>query len=145
MSFGFSLNLGYGLTVSESLQDLSIQFQASYFQQMRLSSDQLETARSLGLSKTLEKRVLWNLAFVQPLFGGRFSPSFEILGTSVVDALESSGEGSILELAVGFWLAPFNDGHALSNLSIGLGGRVPVTNRREDQGGATLIFEFAFD
>ena len=144
-SFGFSLDLGYGVTVSESLQDLSVQFQVSYFQQMRLSSDQLESARSLGLSKTLEKQVLFNLAFVQPLFGGRFSPSFEILGTSVVDGLQSSDQGTSLELALGFWLAPFDADHALSNLSVGLGGRVPVTNRREDQGGATLIFEWAFD
>ena len=144
-SFGFSLDLGYGLTVRESLQDLSIQFQASYFQQMRLSRDQLHTARSLGLSKTLEKRVLWNLAFVQPLFGGRLQPSFELLGTSIVDAVQSADEGSSLQLAVGFWVVPFGDSHPLSNLSIGLGGRVPVTNRREDRGGATLIFEFAFD
>ncbi|MEE2679309.1 MAG: hypothetical protein VX546_12075 [Myxococcota bacterium] len=144
-SFGFSIDLGYGLTVVEALQDLSIQFQASYFQQMRLSSDQLETAESLGLSKTREKRVLWNLAFVQPLFGGRFSPSFEILGTSVVDAVQSSDEGSSLELAAGFWVVPFDDDHPLSNLSIGLGGRVPVTNRRDEEGGATLIFEFAFE
>ena len=144
-SFGFSLNLGYGLTVAESLQDLSVQFQASYAQQMRMSLDQRETAQSLGLSETLEKRVLWNLAFVQPLFGGRFRPSFEILGTSVVDGLQSSDQGTSLELALGFWLAPFDANHALSNLSVGLGGRVPVTNRREDQGGATLIFEWAFD
>jgi hypothetical protein len=143
-SFGFSLNLGYGLTVAESLQDLSVQFQASYAQQMRMSLDQLEIAQSLGLSETLEKRVLWNLAFVQPLFGGRFSPSFEILGTSVVDAVLPSDEGSMLELAIGFWVVPFGDGHALSNLSIGLGGRLPVTDRREDEGGATLIFEFSF-
>lgn len=144
-SFGFSVDLGYGLTVIEALQDLSIQFQASYFQQMRLSNDQRETAQSLGLSKTLEKRVLWNLAFVQPLFGGRFSPSFEILGTSVVDAVQSSDEGSNLQLAAGFWVVPFDDDHPFSNLSIGLGGRVPVTDRRDDQGGATLIFEFAFE
>ena len=144
-SFGFSLDLGHGFTVSESLQDLSIQFQASYFQQMRLSRDQLDTARSLGLSKTLEKRVVWNLAFVQPLFGGRLQPSFELLGTSIVDAVQSADEGSSFQLAAGFWVVPFGDGHPLSNLSIGLGGRVPVTNRREDQGGAALIFELAFE
>lgn len=144
-SFGFSLNLGYGVTVRESLQDLSVQFQLSYSQQMRLSSDQIETAQSLGLPETLDKQVVWNLAFVQPLFGGRFSPSFEILGTSVVDGLQSSDQGTGLQLALGFWLAPFDEGNALSGLSIGLGGRVPVTNWREDQGGATLIFEWAFD
>ena len=143
--FGFSLNLGYGLTVMESLQDLSIQFQLSYFQQMRLTDDQLNTAQQLGLPETLQKNVIWNLALVQPFFGGRLQISLEALGTSVVDALEADDRGSSLQLAAGFWVIPFNDNHMLSNLSIGLGGRVPVTDRREDRGGATLIFEFTFD
>ena len=112
---------------------------------MRLTDEELNAALEFGLPETLGKRVVWNLALVQPFFGGRLQLSLEALGASVVDGLAMDDEGSSLQLGAGFWVVPFGDDHSLSNLNIGVGGRVPVTTRREDRGGAMLIFEFAFD
>ncbi len=68
-----------------------------------------------------------------------------MLGTSIVDSVQVGDQGSSFQLAAGFWVIPFGDDHALSNLNIAVGGRVPVTSRREDRGGAKIIVEFAFD
>jgi hypothetical protein len=40
---------------------------------------------------------------------------------------------------------PFPDGSPFTPVSIGVGGRWPVTSHREDDGAVLLIFEWAFD
>ena len=144
-SFGFSLLGGYGLTVVPSWNDLTVQIEIAYEQQIRLSNDQQALVNQTGMNDTREKEVDWNIAFAQQFAGGRINPVFEILGSSIVDALITEDQGTIVELSVGGWLVPFSDNHALSNFSIGMGWRWPVTERRNNNGVGMVIFELAFD
>lgn len=144
-SFGFALLGGHGFTVVPSLPDLTVQVELAYAQQIRLSEDQSIFARQFGLSDTREKEIDWNFAFAQQFAGGRFSPVFEVLGTSIVDGVNEDDEGTIVELSVGSWLVPFADDHTLNHLSIGFGWRWPVTDRRRNEGQGLVIFELAFD
>ena len=144
-SFGFSLLGGYGLTVVPSWDDLTVQIEIAYEQQIHLSNDQQTLVNQFGLNDTREKEVDWNIAFAQQFAGGRINPVFEILGSSIVDAQITEDQGTIVELSVGGWIVPFRDNHALSNFSIGMGWRFPVTERRNNDGAGVVIFELAFD
>lgn len=144
-SFGFSLLGGYGLTVLQSLPDLTLQIELHYEQQLRLSQDQEVLSAVSGLGDTRQKQFDWNIAFAQQLAGGRFNPVFEILGTTVVDAQQAEDEGTMVALSVGSWVVPFPDYHLLDNFSIGFGWQWPVTDRRENEGQGLVIFELAFD
>ena len=130
-----SLLGGYGLTVVESLEDLSIQGQLAWDQELRPEAS----------GGTSQKSVLWNIAFGQPLWGGRFVPTFEVLGTSVVDATEASDERTRLDLAAGLLLRPFPDDHWGSPITLSGGWRFPVANRGDFRGAGSLSIEWAFD
>lgn len=136
---------GRYFTVVESLADVLAQLQVGYTEQIRLDDDQLETARDLGLSKTRQKEIFWNVAFAQPYFGGVIQPVFEILGTTIVDALVDDDEGTIVELGGGFWIAPHPSSHWLSPLSFAIGFKLPATSLKEDQSVGILVLEWALD
>ncbi len=143
--FGFSVLAGRLVTVTERLPDVFVQLQLSYFQAIRLSRDDEELARELGLSETPEKDFIWNIAFTQSYLDGRIRPAFELLGTTIVDALVSDDEGTIFELGVGMWIAPFPDASSLAPVSFGCGYRWPLTSRRDSFGAAAFMAEWAFD
>lgn len=132
-------------TLTEAVPDLEITLELAYTQQIRLDREGAELAREPGFSHTLEKELDWNVAFTQKYFDGQVRPVFELLGTTTVDAIDEDDEGTILELAAGFWLIPHADEHLFSAFSYGLGFRVPVTSRNEDQGAVMLVIEHSFD
>ncbi len=144
-SFGFSLVAGHGFTVFPSLEDLTVQVELAYSQQIRLTNEQLSLAEQFNLPDSREKAFIWNIAFAQKLAGGRFSPVLEVLGTSVVDALTDDDQGTIVKLGIGSWFVPFSDDHTLSNFSIGVGWNWPLTRFRDNEGEGVVIFELAFD
>ena len=140
---GASLLAGKLVTVVDSLPDLGLQVQLGYEQQIRLTNDQLETARDNGLSKTREKSVLWNFALSQNYIQWRLQPVLEVLGTTTFDALESGDEGTIVEIGGGIWWTPFEDGRGLKNLDIAVGAKGPVTGRKESNVTAVIFFDWA--
>lgn len=144
-SWEVSLLPGRYFTVTDRLADVLAQLELGYAQQIRLDGANLETARALGLATTLQKEFLWNFAVAQPYFGGVVQPVFEILGTTVVDALQDDDEGTIVELSAGFWLAPHAPEHFLSALSFGLGVTLPVTSLEQDQSVVVFVVEWALD
>jgi hypothetical protein len=143
-SWSVSLLPGRLFTVLQELPDLFVQAELTYAQEIRPANDEKETAAELGLPKTREKELDWNLAFVQPYLGGRLRPVFEVLGTSIVDAVTSGDEGTIVELAAGLWAAPFPDESRLSPLSLGMGWKWPVTRRKESQVTGLFVVEWSF-
>ena len=130
-----SLLGSYGLTVIEALEDLGIQGQLAWDQELRPDTP----------GDRLEKSVLWNLALGQPLWRGAFVPTFELLGTSVVDASDADDERTRLDLAAGFQLRPFPDDHWGSPITVSGGWRFPVLNRGDFRGTGLLSIEWAFD
>jgi hypothetical protein len=144
-SWEVSLLPGRYFTVTDRLAAVLAQAQIGYTQQIRIDGESLETARELGISKTLQKEFLWNVAVAQPYFDGIVQPVFEILGTTVVDAVQNHDEGTIVELSFGLWLAPHPHEHFLSALSYGLGVSFPVTSLKEDQSVVVFVIEWALD
>ena len=133
--FTFSLLGGYGLTVVESLDDLGIQAQLAYDQELRPDAS----------GGTREKRALWNVAFSQPLLGGRVIPTLEVLGTSTFAASQTSDEGTRVDLGLGFQLRPFPDDHWGSPITLSGGWRQPIANRGDFRGQGVFSIEWAFD
>jgi hypothetical protein len=136
---------GRYFSVTDRLGDVLAQAEIGYTQQIRIDGESLETARVLGVSKTLQKEFLWNIALAQPYFDGVIQPVLELLGTTVVDAVENDDEGTIVELSAGVWFAPHPHEHFLSALSYGLGVSFPVTSLKEDQSVVVLVIEWALD
>lgn len=141
-SFGFFLLAGNLFPITESLPDLGVQLQVGYEQQIRLTNEQRETADEEDLSHTREKDVIWNLALSQNYEEWRIQPVFEVLGTSTVDALERSNEGTIVEVGGGFWWTPFADGEGITDFSIGVGAKGPVTTRNDSNFTVLLVFDW---
>jgi hypothetical protein len=143
--FSFSLLGGKAFTVVESLEDLGVQVELAYGQEIGLTDDENESAARLGRPHIRGKQVDWNVAVTQPFFGNRLTPVVELLGTSVVDAVDPHDEGTEVDLSVGVWIAPFADDSRFSAISVGAGWRLPVTGRREADGQGLMIFEWTFD
>jgi hypothetical protein len=133
------------VTILPSLPDLFLQVQLAYTQEIRPTSDALATTARRGGHATRAKAVLWNVAGTQSYLAGRVRPVIELLGTSVVDAVDPEDQGAIVELAAGLWLAPFPDVHWLAPVSLGVGYRWPVTSLHDDLMAALLILEWAFE
>lgn len=142
-SWSVSVLPGRLFTVAQQLPDLFVQAQLSYVEQLRPDDATRASAAALGASAPRQKQVDWNVAFAQQYLDGRMRPVFEVLGTSIVDAV-AGGEGTIVELAAGLWTAPFSDDVWLSPVSIGLGWKWPVTSRRDSELTALLILEWSF-
>jgi hypothetical protein len=141
-SFGFSVLAGRLFPIAESLPELGVQLQVGYEQQIRLTDEQRETADEDDLSRTREKDVIWNLVLTQNYEEWRIQPVFELLGTSTVDALEHSDEGTIVEIGGGFWWTPFPGGRGLENFDIGVGAKGPATTRDDSNFTALLILDW---
>lgn len=144
-SWEVSVLPGRYFSITDRLADVLAQAEIGYTQQIRIDGEGLETARELGVSKTLQKEFLWNFALAQPYFDGIVEPVLEVLGTTVVDAVENEDEGTIVELSAGLWIAPHPHEHFLSALSYGLGVTFPVTSLKEDQSVVVLVIEWALD
>jgi len=136
---------GRFFTVVPQLPDVLTQLQLSYTEQIRLDDEQRETASELGLSETREKAFIWNIAFAQAYFDEVFRPVFEVLGTTIVDALVDDDQSTIVELGWGFWVAPHPKEHWLSSLSYRIGYKLPVTSRKEDQSVLVFVLEWDLD
>jgi hypothetical protein len=132
-SWSVSLLPARRFTIAQQLPDLMVQMQLAYAEDIRAAPSD-EGVR--------QKAFLWNTAFAQQYWEGRIRPVFELLGTTVVDCAD--GEGTVVELAAGMWLAPFPDNHTLSPLSIGLGWKWPVRGRLESELTGLLITEWSF-
>lgn len=144
-AFSFSLLAGHGVTVVESQQDLGVQVQLGYDQEIRPTRDEREEADARGSPRVREKQLVWNTAFTWPLLDRRVTPVFEVLGTTTLDAVDRGEEGSSVALGVGVWLAPFADDGPLSPVTFAAGWRWPVGGRRDSDGEALLILEWTFD
>lgn len=137
-SWSVSLLPARRFTVVQSLPDLMVQMQLAYGEDLRA------TPSPSGDDRVREKAAFWNTAFAQQYWAGRVRPVFEVLGTTVVDAVESKDERTVVELAAGMWIAPFPDDNFLSPLSIGLGWKWPVSGRLDSELTGLLITEWSF-
>lgn len=127
-----------------NLPDLGAHLQFGYAQQIRLTKEQREEAEGLGRAAVHEKELIWNLAFNTKLFDGIFVPEFEVLGKTVVDAIEKEEEGTFVELAGGFWLAPFEEDSSLGGLHFGLAAKAPVSSKKERHVSTLFITKWEF-
>jgi hypothetical protein len=143
-AFEVSLLGDYGVPVVPGLDELSVQAQITYDQELGTTPDERETAEELRRPAVREKEIQWNLALVQPLFERRFTPVLELLGSSVVDAADPADEDTSVQLGVGFWIAPFDTG-PFSSLSLGVGYRFPISRPRGDDGGVMATLQWTFD
>ena len=89
--------------------------------------------------------MIWGVAFNAPLARGRLIPTFEILGRTVLDAVDPGEEGSSVELGGGVWWLPFAEGSALEPLSLGVAAKGPVTDRRESHFSTLLVLKYEFE
>lgn len=142
--WGFSLNGAYFFPV-EDISLWGIQMQLAYAQQLKFSDEQKSLANMLNIDKTHTKDIIWNAAFTQEYFDGRFSPVFEVLGTSTVDAMQSEDEGTIVELGFGFWVSPFSDTSILNAINLGAAAKFPVTDREETSSSFLFVATYGFD
>jgi len=142
--WGFSLNTSYFFPV-EDISLWGIQLQLAYAQQLKFSDEQKSLANTLDINKTHSKDIIWNAAFSQEYFNGRFAPIFEFLGTSTVDAMQSDDEGTILELGFGFWVSPFSDTSPFNAINLGAAAKFPVTERKETTSSFLFVISYGFD
>lgn len=143
--WGVAALAGVLVDTGDSLPDVGVNLQLGFEQQIKLSNEQKEAAETLGVGETLQKEFIWNLAFTVPFFDGRFVPMFEVLGTTTLDAVDSDEEGTIVELSGGFWVSPFEEGEPLGSLAVGVAAKAPVTNKRESDFSALLVFKYEFE
>jgi hypothetical protein len=143
--WGLSLNSGYFFSVGSDFAEFGIQLQFAYEQQLRLTDEEKQMANLLGIDRTLQKDLIWNLAFTQQYLDGRLTPVFELLGTSIVDALDKEEEGTIFELGFGIWVSPFPDKSLLNAVNIGAGAKFPLTEREESSSSFLLLVTYGFD
>jgi len=140
--WGFSLNSGYFFNVAD-IAYFGLQLELAYSQQLRLTDEQKQMADMLGIGRTREKDLIWNLALTQQYLDGRLNPVIELLGTSIVDALDKQEEGTILELGFGIWVIPFSDKSMLNALGLGAGVKFPLTEREESS--SSFLFRVRYD
>ena len=143
--WGLSLNAGYFIPVGSIPAEFGIQFQFAYAQQLRLTDDEKKMADMLGIDRTREKDLIWNLALTQQYLDGRLTPVIEFLGTSIVDALDKEEKGTIFELGFGIWLSPFPDKSLLKAVNLGAGVKFPLTEREESSSSFLFIVTYGFD
>ena len=155
--WGLFVFAGSAVPLSEltpSLQgapDLGVHFQFGYEQQIQLTDEQREEAEELGVADVLEKELIWRLAFNAKLSEGAVTPVFELLGKTIIHAIEEAEEGTIFEIGGGLWLKPFvllarasGDKSLLSleDLSFGIAAKGPVTDRRESNHSLLFVFKY---
>lgn len=116
--------------------------QLGYEQQIEPTDAQKEEADELGVGRTREKALVWNLALTHEFpkgFAKGFGLNLEVLGTTVLDAIERDEEGTIVELGVG---GSFG---ASEHWKLRAGVKFPLTSRRESTGTALIILSWGID
>ena len=119
---------------------IGVQFQLGYEQQIHLTDEQREEAMELGVSAVREKELVWGVALnakVPINDNGELIPTFEVVGHTVLDAIESDEEGTIVELAGGVWWKP-PESPPFGGLVFGLAAKGPVTGMKESN--YTVLF-----
>ena len=142
--WGFSINTSYFFGIAD-VSLWGIQLQLAYAQQLKFSDEQKSLANMLNRDKVHTKDIIWNAAFTQEYYNGRFSPVFEVLGTSTVDAMQSDDEGTIVELGFGFWVSPFSDTSLFNAINFGAAAKFPVTEREETSSSFLFVATYGFD
>ncbi len=142
--WGVFMTAGSAVPLGGSVPDLGVHVQFGFEQQVRLSDEQKEEAEEPGNHKVKEKELVWNIAINMPLFDGILIPTFEVLGTEILEAIEDREEGTIIELAGGFWLAPFEHDSPLEDLAFGVSVKAPVTDMKERNVAALFIAKWEF-
>jgi len=142
--WSFSLNSAYFFTFGPDIGVWGIQLQLAYAQQLKLSDDQKSIANMFNIDKKRTKDLIWNAALSQQYFNGKFTPVFEILGTTTVDSMQSEEEGTILELGIGFWVSPFSDTSLLNAVNLGAAAKFPVTELEETSSSFLFVTTYGF-
>ena len=138
--WGLFTTAATAIPLGNGLPDLGAHLQFGWEQQIRTTKEQEEEAEELGVNDDLEKSIIWRLAFTLKLFEGRFSPTIEFLGTTVVDAIEESEKGTIFEIGGGFWWSPFvGTNSPLAPLAIGVAAKGPVSRMQGESNYSTLL------
>ena len=133
---------GTTIETGKDLANLGVHVRFGYEQAIRLSNEEKETAEALGVGRVREKELVWGGAIVTSLFDGRVVPTFEVLGRTILDAVDPDEEGTIVELGGGFWLRPFAE---LETLALGVAVKGPVTDRRKSDFSALFVVKYEFD
>jgi hypothetical protein len=144
LTAGSSVPIGRLISVPK-VPDLGAHLQFGYSQQMRVTREQKEEAEELGVAAVHEKELIWNMAFNTKLFDGIFIPGFEVLGKTIVDAIERKERGTIVELGGTVWLVPFKEDSRLGGLQLGIAAKAPVTSRKERNYSMLFIVKWEFE
>lgn len=144
--WGLFTTVGMAIPLGNGLSDLGVHLQLGYEQQIRTTKEQKEEAEELGVDDALEKAIIYRLAFTTKLAKGRFQPSLEFLGTTVIDAIEEAEKGTIFEIGGGFWWSPFvGTDSDLAPLALGLAAKGPVTRLQEEGRDYTVLFVLKYE
>lgn len=143
--WGLFTTAATAIPLGGGLPDLGVHLQFGWEQQIRTTKEQQEEAEELGVNDALEKAIIWRLAFNTKLFDGRFQPSIEFLGTTVVDAIEESEKGTIFEIGGGFWWLPFVGTNSdLAPLALGVAAKGPVS-KMQGESNYSLLFVVKYE
>jgi hypothetical protein len=138
--WGVSLLASTGIPLGDGLV-LGLFGQVGYESQIRVSRDAREEAEEMEIGPRREKEFVFRAAATLPLADGKFVPTFEVIGTRILDATNPAEQGTIVEIGGGFWWSPFEGD--LEGLSIGVAAKGPVTSRKE--GNYTILFVAKFE
>lgn len=146
--WGLFTTAATAIPLGKGLPTLGVHFQGGYAQQIRTTAEQDEEAAELGVDSVVEKEVIYRLALNTILFDGRFSPTIEFLGKTVLDAIEADEEGEVFEIGAGFWWSPWaGTGSQLASLGIGIAGKGTVYAEKPKATGnyqAKLILKYEY-
>lgn len=143
--WGLFTTAATAIPLGGGLPDLGAHLQVGWEQQIRTTKEQREEAAELGVDDNLEKAIIWRLAFNTKLFDGRIQPSIEFLGTTVVDAIDESEEGTIFEIGGGFWWLPFVGTNSdLTPLALGVAAKGPVS-KMQGESNYSLLFVLKYE
>lgn len=138
--WGIFATAATAIPLGNGLSDLGVHLQFGYEQQIRTTKEQDEEAEELGVEAALEKAIIYRLAFTTKLANGRFQPSIEFLGTTVIDAIEDSEKGTIIEIGGGFWWFPFvGSNNDLAALALGIAAKGAVSKMHLENVYSTLF------
>ncbi len=134
-SWGIFGTGGFLVPLDSDDMNMGVQFQLGYEQQIDLTDEQREEALELGVSAVREKELVWGVALNTKL--GALVPTFEVVGHTVLDAIDDDEEGTIVEVGGGVWWEPPDDS-LFGGLVFGLAAKGPVTGMKESN--YTVLF-----
>ena len=134
-SWGIFGTGGFLVPLDSDDMEMGVQFQFGYEQQIDLTDEQREEALELGVSAVREKELIWGVALNTKL--GALVPTFEVVGRTVLDAIDEDEEGTIVEVGGGVWWEPPTNS-LFDGLVFGLAAKGPVTGMKESN--YTVLF-----